>query len=280
MTRLTDESKAPAPHDWTRILLVLQAGLSGIALGMIAWFLTDVAKSATLGAEASRLYPWTYIFFHPVDSNRLNYITLCFTLGSFGLCVYLAAARREFTSFVDRMRPRDRWFDLIAFAISAILLAWVWFVPSLKIRILGSLAGLLVPAVRMLPAVARRLLDSKKLLRVVCVAVCAVLLFVLAREQFTVMRGPVLLMNEYADIFGETRVKGNYINNRLALEALREDDVEVVLSFLEIKDSLDFFSGRRAPNELGGLEQYEKVDLGPAWEFMLTMPVESLARGL
>jgi hypothetical protein len=280
MTLPTDKSNRPVIRNWRRILLVLQAGLSGIAIGMIAWFLTDVAKSAALGAEASRLYPWTYIFFHPVDSNRLNYITLCFTLGSFGLCVYLAAARQGLASFVDRMYPRDRWFYLIAFAISAIVLASMWFVPSLKIRIIGSLVGLLVPAVRVLPAVALWLLDSKKLLRVVCVAICAVLLFLLAREQFLLMRGPVQLMNEYADIFGETRVKGNYINNRFALEVLREDDVEVVLSFLEIKDSLDFFSGRRAPNELGGLEQYEKVDLGPAWEFMLTMPVESLAKGL
>jgi hypothetical protein len=280
----TDESKGSAPHDWRRILLVLQVGLSGIALGMIAWFLTDAAKSATLGAEASRLYPWTYTFFHPVDSNLLNYITLCFTLGSLGLCVYLAAARQGLASFVDRMHRRDRWFYLIAFAISAIVLASMWFFPSVKIRILGSLVGLLLPAVRVLPAVARWLLGSKKAPRVVCVAVCAVLLFLLAREQFLLMRGPVQLMNEYMDIYGETRVKNNYINNRLALDGFREDDASVVGSFLELRDSLDFFRGRRAPKQgvvdLGGLEQYEKVDLGPAWEFMLTMPVESLARGL
>src|SRR5208337_2120508 len=49
------------------------------------------------------------------------------------------------------------------------------------------------------------------------------ILFALLLEPCFLMRGPVYLMNEYQDLYGETLIGKGYVNNREFLGRLREN---------------------------------------------------------
>jgi hypothetical protein len=55
------------------------------------------AKMRILGEMDLELYPWTYIFFHPVKDDLLNYLMVCLIFGIWGLIRYLwkEGIRRE-----------------------------------------------------------------------------------------------------------------------------------------------------------------------------------------
>lgn len=76
-------------------LLAIQGISCMIAVGFWAWDVVTFVKDRTLGKIDFKLFPWTYYYFHPVESNLFNYIFLILSLGLSAFLVYLLINKKN-----------------------------------------------------------------------------------------------------------------------------------------------------------------------------------------
>ncbi len=222
------------------LLWLAQLAVSGAALGLCVWFTTDYLKILTIGQKRFGLYPWTELFFHPIDANRLNYMALCLVFGLLGVSAYFLAGRKTVTWTKERTACASPTLLVLAITFSVVVFISVLLVPSLLLRCLASSIVALLPVLWLVPWAITSLLEQKALIRTISVVFVSALLIVISAEQFQLVRGPVFLMNEYARIYGETVVKGEQVNNKDFLNKLEEGDVNVVDYFVATSGNLGF----------------------------------------
>ncbi len=230
-------------------LFKIQLLISFFALGVFSWDIVTRVKKIKLRDYDLRVYPWTYIFFHPRESNMFNYIFLCVTMGLFGLAVYLAISRKNIEYIKSKIVVKNQKIFIILI-VSTLAMALLPPLSELK-RIQISFLILLAPSLYFfeLPVFVKRR---------AAIILTGVLLLLISSEPLLVVKGPVYLMNEYEGIYEETYINGQYINNLKFLESLNKADVDTVKTLFAINNISNIIQGEAALEQ--GLDFQKKSE--------------------
>ena len=261
-----------------RALWTGQFLLSGLGLATAVWSLTDYLKSVLWGARNFGLYPWTYIFFHPVEGNLPNYIIICVFMGCIALLLYLLSYSRvsgRLDGNLDGPRLLLAWGSLV---LSAILLVSIWFLFSSKGRVIFSLGVAGLPLLWLAPRFAASRPAHAPLIRYGCPLICGILLLWAGSEQLAFFRMPVSLMNEYADLYGETRIRERLVENQAFLESITEEDMKATKVFLDLLPFLGYHSYPEV-GEGNPFVLFRRFDLEPPRVTCLTLTSKTMSPG-
>jgi|GEM_PF-1968086 len=230
-------------------LFGLQLCISAAALGGLAWKLVTALKNQMMGPLGSGLYPWTRIFFHPVDSGLLNYMGLCVVMGLCALFMYILWNERTLRALDQRLEQKHPLLLVTYVAISLVALLalsaiFVFFGQgagepyySLLLLFIVCLPPLLLLTDLLNPlAWATRTGRLPGLMLVGCLAL---LVLMAVKQPVRLATGPVYFMNEYPDLFGETLVKGRFVRNDEFLNRLDKDDVGLVRAFFLMRERIE-----------------------------------------
>ncbi len=223
-------------HGKNVLLFYMQLALSWVAFGILCWNGVMYYKKWMAREAVSEMYMWTSIFSHPVESSGLNYVVVCILLAIIALLVYVL--KQRMTQFLKRELASVNPILLVASAsLSIAILLHIFLQPSPRIKVLESAFLILLPFVIIASLeLFRNILPQRKRL----LFILAFGLFVLVCiEPLAFMVGPVRMMNEYPDIFGETNIKGKNINNKLFLTNFDSQDACAVNVFFKMKEKLD-----------------------------------------
>jgi len=185
------------------------------------------------------MYVWTSIFFHPVESSGLNYVVVCTLLGVCALFVYIM--QKRMSQFLQRELESVHPLLLVASASlsMAILLHAFWRLSSMiaiiESAFLCSLPFIIIAGL----AIGRYFTKDTALPKKHMLFFLSFALFILVcTEPLTFMIGPVRLMNDYPDIFGDTKIKGEHISNKLFLTNFTRRDACAITAFFELNERL------------------------------------------
>lgn len=252
-------------------LFGVQLILSCFALGVCSWNAVSLIKNILLTDYDFEVYSWAYIFFHPTENTLINYIVLCIILGSYVLFLYLIINKKNTELIQNLAQGRSLYSYLILFgsAISLILIPFL----SVPQRIVISFVVFLAPLFY--------LFDPSLLLRKKTFSILAwTLLFIISLEPLLVFKGPVYLMNEYDDIYGETNLsdrknKEEYVNNKYFLDKLDEKAIDTIKTFYDLKNKMQ---GNHSvviqSTDLSFLNEFEQINLR-AVQGMLVLATEN-----
>ncbi len=206
-------------------LLKIQAAVSGFALGIAAWKTATFVKQSLLSNyDFGKTHQWLNIFFHPMDSGLLNYVFLCTVLGLCGLLMYVFMGRQNIEHLRDRLEKVSPPLIFVLLICSIILLVFMAVLP-ISVSLCLSLSVLLIPMFY--------LINFGRLL----IASTAILFLFTSFQPLSIVKGPVHLMNEYEDIFEETHLKQETINNKQFLDSISDEDIKslALLNYLYFK---------------------------------------------
>jgi hypothetical protein len=238
---------------------------SAIVLTFLAWHGASLLRQAMLKRIDISTYPWTTIFFHPLDASLLNYLICALVLFLWAVVCYGGCVRRFLPPDADSLEEgRTMLIALMSGLVLLLLLLLRFlitergFIAALLYLALGILFIGLLRAHRkrasvrvlmllytlssgillrlytwerrrlfaILPflilfAVASRFPERIRRIPVrrILMAASWILLLLLAAEPFRRIQGPTFLVNEYARMFDDTKLDGNYIDNRVYLES-------------------------------------------------------------
>jgi hypothetical protein len=205
----------------------IQLFISGIATGILSWNLVTFAKGILLRKVNLNLNTWTYIFFHPHESNLANYIFLSIAIGLYGLFIYIFVDKNLINKINDKLKDINPFYQVSLIIISAAILATSTFLPS-SLRIATALIVLFIPATYFINFA--RVINEKTLL-----LLTLILLVMLSLEPLNIINSPVYLMNEYDDIYTDTYLNNRYVNNKIFIEDLGDVDVNRTLGdFIDV----------------------------------------------
>jgi hypothetical protein len=256
------------------MLFLIQAELSGGALGGLSWLITSWIKTRFPGDIPSSLYAWTYIYFRPVAGHRLNYLVLCCVLGLVAVSMYLLTTERA---------PRFVRSRLEALPVSALIATLVLSVGLLcstaafvSTRALALLVVTCIPLLLLFGKGRLTNLHRSRLVSALLVAVTACAFILVFYENYQVIRGPVHLMNEYAAIYEETKIDGAYVNNKEFLDRTGPADMDVLLDFIQVKNRLDEPQGgqrskERPMTDTQIVQALRNQDVAPAYDYARLM---------
>lgn len=221
------------------LIFNIQLSLSWMAFGILCWNGVIYYKNYVAKESGSEMYMWTSIFFHPVESSGLNYVVVCALLGVCALFVYIV--KKRMSQFLQQELESVHPLLLVASASlsMAILLHAFWRLSSMiaiiESAFLCSLPFIIIAGLAIGRYFTKDTAPPKKhmlffLSFALFVLVCA--------EPLKFMIGPVRLMNDYPDIFGETKIKGEHISNKLFLMNFHHQDACAVKFFFETNERL------------------------------------------
>jgi len=193
------------------LLFTIQVVVSGFALGIAVWTTVTFIKRLLLADYDFKNYPWVNIFFHPVENNLFNYVFLCIVLGLYGLVIYIFTGRENIENVRNRLEKMNLPLIFVLLICSIISLVSMPKLP-ISASIFLSLSVLLIPMFY--------LINFGRLLIVLTAFLC----LLISSEPLSIVIGPVYLMNEYEDIFGETYLKEEKINNKQFLDSISDED--------------------------------------------------------
>jgi len=219
------------------MLFCIQLFLSWIAFGIFCWNGVLYYKKWITRESVSGLYLWTNIFFHPVESSTLNYMFVCVLLGASALFIYVM--KQRLNQFLHKKLASVNPILIIMSAIFTIaILLSVIYQSSPRMVILESLFLSLIPVIIIIvlsidKKAVQKTVSQKKCLLLILVFVMFIIICI---EPLAFMIGPVRVLNEYPDIFSDTKIKGEYVNNKLFVENFSRLDACAVYTFFMLKD--------------------------------------------
>jgi len=263
------------------MLGIIQFVLSGIALGLFVWFAGYTVKSFLIDPKHYDLYRWTDAYFHPMDSNQLNYLLLCWVFGFLGFVLYFANNSKNRKRVNIQLSGVPYILFIATIILSCIVILEILFGnASYKLRSLGALFVVALPLLWFQNKIAASLLKRKKLLRIFATMFVALFSLIMISEHFQLIKGPIYLMNDYAQIYEETKVNDTFVNNREFLENLK---------IAGITGTESFSTFRREPqNALGNkgkaiAEELRTINVETLKQFWLANAIEfthqDMARG-
>ncbi len=214
--------------------------LSGmIALGFWIWDVTNLAKTYTIGRINFNLYPWTFYYFHPIDSNLLNYVFLCVIFSFVAVIFYLLLHKKNLDILHNRLEILSPL--LIAFCSITSMLLLVIFVSinSIVWRSIIFLFMISLVFSQFIFAFNQRLAYKKKSTKRTYLIFSLVLFAVLILEPLKTIFQPVYLLNDYPSIYSKTLIKGSCRDNGEFLKRLDNTDIDMVKAFLAIFNEID-----------------------------------------
>lgn len=228
-------------------LFAIQCTSCMIALGFLTWDVVTYVKIRTLGEIDFNLYPWTYYYFHPVESNILNFIFLGFTLGLTAVFVYSLINKKTFAIIHPWLIAAHPLVVAICTLLSLLLLVLLSFNSIVRlIPILSHVPrSLFLIPVSCLPILSitfnssRSIRIGKKLTDNGLLILSFILFFFLILEPLKTFLEPVYLINDYPDIYSKTIVKGSFLDNKEFLERLDKNDMDAAKQYLAVFDEID-----------------------------------------
>ncbi len=212
------------------VLFLLQAGISGGTFGALIWVITSWAKARFPAEVPPNLYAWTYIYFHPTTGHRLNYLILCCVLGLIAMSIYVARDKKPIRFIEGRLGSLPLPAVIVSPCLSVCLLCSILLFHLSKIPILMIL-GFVTCFPLLLLCVRGSFIHVYRSRPVygLLVAVTASALILVFYEHYEIIRGPVYLMNEYADIYSDTKIGADYVNNKEFLDKTGQSDMDLLL---------------------------------------------------
>jgi len=177
------------------------------------WSSAIYVKQLLIAHFQISLYSWTNIFFNPNMSRFLNYI-----LAAVGLAFYYFVFFSEpVLAFLLKKSDRIKTGTTVLISLLIILsLAFSDFIV-LPLRLFvflfleaAALLSLFLPEIFLA-------VDLRLFLKCLFKVVTLVFVFFIAIEVIALVKGPVLLMNEYQSIYSETKAGDVFINNKAYL---------------------------------------------------------------
>ena len=197
------------------LLFGTQLMLSATALGLFLWSLTTYIKYRIVSQISLELYDWTYIFFRPVKSALINYLVACLIFGVGGLILYLWKNRLRLERWQDVGTKIPLPLLLFSLLVSIGLLASLTWTGSRAWIMFKAFFVFCVPFPLFLW---NRLNLEGKIADFFYIFLSLMLLLLVSLEPIRIVREPVLFMNDFPDIFGETYLKGGKVSNKTFLE--------------------------------------------------------------
>ena len=216
------------------LLFGTQLMLSATALGLFLWSLTTYIKYRIVSQISLELYDWTYIFFRPVKSALINYLVACLIFGVGGLILYLCKNRLRLERWQDVGTKIPLPLLLFSLLVSIGLLASLTWTGSRAWIMFKAFFVFCVPFPLFLW---NRLNLEGKIADLFYIFLSLMLLLLVSLEPIRVVREPVLFMNDFPDIFGETYLKGGKVSNKTFLENLSKVDVDALRSMWQLYPS-------------------------------------------
>jgi hypothetical protein len=265
---------------WTKpfqhLLFYTQLILSSIAFGKVLWSGVSYYKRAAGPSAGHGLYPWTHPFFHPVESDTLNYVIVCLALALIWAPAYFLAGRGTRSFIQTKCETVHPFLLSVSVGLSLLFFLYSFLLPFDAIPYpLAAVAA--IPAVALILFVLYDHYPRNTVLprRALTFLFVAGLFLVASKEPFAIATGPVKLMNEYADVYGETAVRGKFVSNEDFLNHLQPSDACSVRAFLHLALSLTGPDNRTAPNgDTEWFKRYQQADLSPTQKY-----VEALISG-
>lgn len=211
--------------------------LAGCALSLFAWNLASYLKGVLVEQYPLRLHPWTSNFYHPHDAAFLNYVLLLVVMGLYGALLYFKRGSLLRYLLMKRRTPAgsfpalsilssplffvllNRHWEPSSRLLISLYLLFILFVP-LGTPVLARLrkSPLRVSRLRLgRPFSWKRVREPRYVSRLLLL-LSVVVWCLLALEPARLIRGPVYVMNEFRDLYSETRIDGEYVPNRDFLE--------------------------------------------------------------
>jgi hypothetical protein len=133
------------PRKWKGSLLGAQILLSSIGLGLFLWNGINLLKIQLFGEKDFGLYPWTFLFFHPIESSLINYLSLAFLFGICAALLYFFFRPNGLPRWLALKEQEPVWIGFLFLAFSVALFGFIWLVSSLMLKMASSLFLTLIP---------------------------------------------------------------------------------------------------------------------------------------
>ena len=272
-------------------LLAIQGISCLIALGFWIWEVVTFVKKRTLGNIDFKLYPWTYYYFHPLDSYFFNYIFLCIFLGLAAFLVYLLINKKTSVILLDRVNRSHPMIVVVCALLSLVTVSAIVISDSFLKRSIFFIIALCLPILSISygsfgPLRIHKPLMDKKLL------VLSFLLFSLVvLEPIETMVGPVYLINDYPDISSKTIIEDScLLDNKQFLQKHNKSDMDTVKTYLAIFDEIDSalrsakniktitqeqFRLKIHEDELGLFQKFKNINLNPSQQYFTSLISDS-----
>jgi hypothetical protein len=234
--------------------------LSVTGAALLLWELVTFVKSSVIGKLD--VNTWVYIFFHPSESSLFNYVIVAAFLGACALCLYDGRLTRY---------ARNK-SDSIGYPLLVTLPILSLFGLGTSVVFSTNLRSAVYALISVVPLVFFLTPSSKPdrpalagLLSRILLPCSYLILFALLLEPCFLMRGPVYLMNEYQDLYGETLIGKRYVNNREFLGQLHEDPYDFT-SFQDLRNQYKTTKSRSSflaflkREDLASFEAYRDLD--------------------
>ncbi len=231
--------------------------LSVTGAALLLWELVTFVKSSVIGKLD--VNTWVYIFFHPSESSLFNYVIVAAFLGACALCLYTG----RLTSYVRNKSDGIGYLLLVASPILSLsgLGTTAFFFTGLRPTVYALI--FVIPLILFLtPSWKPDKLALVRRLSRMSLACSYLILFALLLEPFFLMLGPVYLMNEYQDLYGETLIRNKYVNNREFLGRFHENAYDFTL-FQDLRNRYKAINYRTIKSRSVVLAFVKSEDLRP-----------------
>jgi hypothetical protein len=185
------------------ILFIIQMLFSITSFGLFIWGFVQYLKRYFISELA--LFSWTDIFYHPFDSNMINYIIVCIILGFLWMLIYFFANGRVPKWFLDKIAGIKETHLIVFIAVSMGLVLLVAVSNSLKLQIVCSFIVTIFPLILFIPIPISKE-TAIKTSTVVLASAAAVFFLLASYEIFSIVHGPAHLMNEFPEIYSNTKM--------------------------------------------------------------------------
>ena len=248
--------------NFKNIKFSLNIVLSGCAIGFFTWDFISYVKFLLQDHYRLNLNAWTDIYYHPQDASLPNYVVLCIIMAIYGLILYVGVQKNNLIS-VRKKSSTLAMRHPILLIISAVLL---FIMPNqqleIYLRLLVSLCLLIVIILPLRHNTHRRLvIIPLNWLRALCKSLqerffclhntecfkdrmlllfAFALLCAISIEPVKLITGPIYIMNEYKNIYSDTKIKGDYVNNKTFLDTVGEKTNSIELSNFIGSNALEY----------------------------------------
>jgi len=226
-----------------KIKLSLNIIFSSCSIGFLSWIIISYLKLILLDHFHSNLNEWTNIYYHPQDASLINYVILCIVMAINGLSLFIRTqinnlhfVRKKSSTLANR-HPillivslvlffilLNRNVDIYLRLLTALFLLAILTVPlrhdTHKRFILSPFSRFLSILTRLLCVNNAECFKNRILLLLMFALLC-----VISIEPLKLIKGPVYVINEFKNIYSDTKINYAYVNNKKYLDTIENKTI-------------------------------------------------------
>lgn len=224
-----------------KVIFNLNIVLSGCVLGLFTWKVTSLVKSIILKQYHLNLNEWTSIYYHPNDASLFNYIALCIVMSIYGLVSFVKIQTNVFHYVRKKLKTLSNQFPLLS--VSSALVFFFLGKQLIKtdslLTYIYLLCLLFILFVPINSAKSVRFLLRRDFACKVLMLLMFGLLITVSIEPVKAIKGPVYVINEYKNIYSDTKINNIPVNNKTFLDEAEKNKLSTG-EFIKA-NSLEYF---------------------------------------